>query len=182
VHPAPLHPAPLHRSITLIIQPSMGFGTGHHATTRLCLRGLQMLDLTNRSVLDLGTGSGILALAAVRLGAAAALGVDCDADAVHAADENLALNPGCGAVRFRVADLGAADLPAADVVIANLTGALLIRSARRLLSLLRGDGVLIISGLLEDEHDPVRQAFPGVAIVWEASEAGWLAIGMKNLV
>jgi ribosomal protein L11 methyltransferase len=186
LHPAPLHPAPLHRApldrsvMTLVIQPSMGFGTGHHATTRLCLRGLQMLDLTNRSVLDVGTGSGILALAAARLGAAAALGIDCDADAVQAAGENLALNAGSGAVRFRVASLDSADLPSADVVLANLTGALLTRSARRLLALLRPAGSLIVSGLLEDEHEQVRRAFPGVAITWEAGEAGWMAIAMKR--
>jgi ribosomal protein L11 methyltransferase len=181
LHPAPVHPAPLHPgSVVLVIQPSMGFGTGHHATTRLCLRGLQRLDLTNRSVLDVGTGSGILALAAVRLGAAAALGIDCDADAVQAAGENLALNAGSGAVRFRVADLDSADLPSADIVLANLTGALLARSARRLLALLRPAGSLIVSGLLEDEHEPVRRAFPGVAITWEAGEAGWMAIAMTR--
>jgi ribosomal protein L11 methyltransferase len=177
LYPAPVHPAPLHPgSVVLVIQPSMGFGTGHHATTRLCLRGLQRLDLTNRSVLDVGTGSGILALAAVRLGAAAALGIDCDADAVRAAGENLALNAGSSAVRFRVADLDSADLPSADIVLANLTGALLTRSARRLLALLRPAGSLIVSGLLEDEREPVRRAFPGVAITWEAGEAGWMAI------
>ena len=169
-----------HAGATLVILPSTGFGTGHHATTRLCLRALQSIDLTGRSVLDVGTGSGVLALAAVMLGAGAVRGIDYDADAIRAAIENLELNPGLAQVAFHVADLSQVVLPAADVVTANLTGAVLIRLARRLVGLVRPAGTLIVSGLLEDERDAVVEAFTftGLQPVSEQREDGWVALGL----
>ena len=166
---------------TVVIRASMGFGTGHHATTRLCLRALQTANLANRLVLDVGTGSGILAIAAVRLGAARAVGVDHDADAIQAAQDNLTLNPGVESVEFQIADLSERNLPAADVVTANLTGAVLIRSALRLLDLVRPGGMLIVSGLLEEERDDVLRAFRGAgSLFWEQHEEGWVALAMKR--
>ncbi len=177
--PAPAA-AGLKSCATVVIRASMGFGTGHHATTRLCLRALQAVDLTGRFVLDVGTGSGVLAIAAVRLGAARAVGIDHDADAIQAANENLKLNQAAGAVGFLVADLSGARLPAADVVTANLTGAVLIHSAARLLDLTRPGGMLIVSGLLEDERDDVAGAFGDPTLVWEQHEEGWVALAMKR--
>jgi ribosomal protein L11 methylase PrmA len=153
-NPQPPAPSP----DVVVITPSMGFGTGHHATTRLCLAALQTLDLSNTSVLDVGTGSGVLAIAADRLGAARALGIDHDQDAVQAARENLALNPTARRVSFAVADLRTTPLPRAGVVTANLTGALLIESAADLLGAVEDSGTLIVSGLLASERDEVLGA------------------------
>src|SRR5687768_12284820 len=108
------------RTTTVVIQPSMGFGTGHHATTRLCIAALQQLDLRGRSVLDAGTGSGVLAIAACRLGASSVLAVDDDPDAIQSAGESIVLNPGVN-VALRTADLRSPTLLPHDVVTANLT-------------------------------------------------------------
>jgi ribosomal protein L11 methyltransferase len=170
--PQPLIPDPL----TIVIAPSMGFGTGHHATTRLCLGALQELDLRGSHVLDLGTGSGILAIAARVLGAAEAIGIDDDRDAIQSAIENLARNPGVSHVRFETRDLRSGQLERADVITANLTGALLIRSANLLLRGLKANGSLIVSGLQSHERDDVVGAFEGAQVVWEAAEDEWVGL------
>ena len=167
------------QALTIVIQPSMGFGTGHHATTRLCLAALQFTDLTNAFVLDIGTGSGLLAIAAVRLGAARALGVDTDVDAIRSARENLALNPDVRDVAVEVADLMSTPLPTADVVTANLTGALLVRAAARLTSAVRPGGTLILSGLLAEERSDVLDAFETMELSWENREDGWMGFAFR---
>jgi ribosomal protein L11 methyltransferase len=171
----PAHPA----SLTIVIPPSMGFGTGHHATTRMCLAALQSIDLRGKFVLDVGTGSGLLAIAAGKLGAARALGIDDDADAIAAARENLDFNAAAG-VEFVVRDLMKEPLPPADVVLANLTGALLVRAAARLANAVRPSGVLILSGVLATEGDEVRRAFANLTTVTDVQEDEWLGITLRS--
>ncbi len=199
----------------------MGFGTGHHATTRLCLAALQAIDLTDKVVLDVGTGSGVLAIAAERLGARRASGIDNDQDAIQSARENLEVNPAARRVTFDLGDLtawperngriaphetdgprgfqpietgsperlalqlrsGQALRPGSgqpDVVTANLTGGLLVRSASALLATVRAGGTLILSGLLAHERDEVCRAFAPAAVVWEQEEDGWVGLAMKK--
>jgi ribosomal protein L11 methyltransferase len=176
-HPVAASPQPL----TIVIEPSMGFGTGHHATTRLCLAALQRVTLTGAFVLDAGTGSGILAIAAVRLGATGALGVDLDADAIQSATANLALNPDARGIRFTVADLTAMRLPRADVIIANLTGALLARVAGALTDALTPGGTLILGGMLAAEELTVRRAFPAASDVWRQQDEEWIGLMLVSL-
>ena len=170
---------PDNRSIRIVIRPSMGFGTGHHATTRLCLAALQDEDVSGRTVLDVGTGSGILAIAASRLGAARALGIDTDPDAIDSAGLNLTLNPDARNIRFAVADFESEPLEPADIVLANLTGALLVRTAQTLLAAVRPGGTLILSGILAEEEASVRQACGGARLKACRQEAEWIGLAFN---
>ena len=143
--------------ICVLIQPSMGFGTGHHATTRLMLKALQELTLDDRTVLDIGCGSGVLGIASVKLGARSAVGIDIDPDALENARENADLNDMGERVRFDEGDFRDMRLRA-EVVVANLTGGLLERSAARLSELVAPGGCLIVSGFMESEKAAVVPA------------------------
>lgn len=159
----------------IVIQPSMGFGTGHHATTRLCLAALQRLDLRGRTVADIGTGSGVLAIAASLLGAARVVGIDDDADAIASAEESLELNP-AAQVTLLVGDLKSSTLASADVVVANLTGGLLEAAASRLDGLVAPGGCLVISGLMAEEESQVVAAFVTRTVEHRAQEDEWLCL------
>jgi ribosomal protein L11 methyltransferase len=162
----------------IVIEPSMGFGTGHHQTTRLCLRALQAAGVRGKRVLDLGTGSGVLAIAAAKLGAAAVLGVDDDPDAVDAARKNVTLN-GVD-VRMERADIKTSGIEPADIVLANLTGALLVRFAAGVMRHAAPGGLLILSGFSEDERFAVGHAFRDLAIVRDDREDGWIGLTLQR--
>ncbi len=170
---------PTGRGQQIVIQPSMGFGTGHHATTRLCLRALQDTPLAGARVIDVGTGSGVLAIAASLLGATDVVGIDDDPDAIQSAQENLELNAGASA-RFTVADLRALSDDTFDVVTANLTGGLLMATAERLQNLTRTGGTLILSGLMASEADEVLPRFGGCTIRHRAGEDEWVCVTLER--
>jgi ribosomal protein L11 methyltransferase len=150
----------------------MGFGTGHHATTRLCLGWLQQIPIKDARVLDAGTGSGLLAMAAVSLGAVMSVGIDTDADALRSAHENLPLNRMEGRVSLVAMDLMAASALDGrfDVVVANLTGALIARAAPALFALSTPRARLIASGYQTYQADDVTAAL---------AAAGWQLAGQS---
>jgi ribosomal protein L11 methyltransferase len=162
-------------AVLVVIRPSMGFGTGHHATTRLCLAALQQVALSGRTLIDVGTGSGVLAIAASLLGASDVVGLDDDADAIQAARENLELNPAARAT-LETGDVRATGVRTADVVTANLTGGLLVSAAPRLRTLVGPNGLLILSGLMAGEEQDVRAAFDGFDLAARTQEDEWLCL------
>ena len=141
---APWHPAAPAGHIALTIEPAQAFGTGHHETTTMCLSALQSIDLNGRSVLDVGTGTGVLAIAAKALGAGDVLGVDTDPLAVEAAQDNARSNGWPIEVAAGSAD--AVDRQF-DVVVANLDTATLTLVAPSLRDRLAPEGTLIASGI-----------------------------------
>jgi ribosomal protein L11 methyltransferase len=160
--------------VLVIIEPSRGFGTGHHQSTRLCLVLLQARDLTRSRVLDVGTGSGVLAITAAKLGAPTVAAIDNDPDAVENARENITANGVDAAVQAHVVDFTTSAVEAADVVTANLTGTLLARHAHELARLVRPGGTLIASGFNIDEKHFVEDALtPLFHIAETAEEEGW---------
>ena len=164
----------------VVIQPSMGFGTGHHATTRLMLRALQQLRLEHQTVLDIGCGSGVLAIAAVKLGARSAIGIDIDPDALVNAQENAGLNEIGDRVRFDEGDFRRMS-DGASVVMANLTGALLERAAAKLADLVAPGGYLLVSGFMTSERTAVTSALDGVATLQSiAQEDEWLCATYRS--
>ena len=168
----------LKRPVVIVIRPSMGFGTGHHATTRLCLAALQRLDVQAQSVVDLGTGSGVLAIAASRLGAAPVVGMDDDPNALHAAEENLSLNRAAD-VTLRLADLRSIGPETFDLVMANLTGALLTEAAGRLHDLVAPGGRLILSGFMRHEEATVLSAYANFAVSIRSEEQEWVSVCLQ---
>jgi len=167
--------------VTLVIVPSMGFGTGHHASTRLCLRLLADLRTRSARVLDVGTGSGILALAAWRLGARRVLGIDPDADALTAAGENLRLNDAVGPidlVRRDLESLAADCRETFDIVLANLTGATLVRDVPSFDRVVAERATLVASGIQHDEAPAIIGAFGdhGWRVHQVVGEDEWLGL------
>ncbi len=165
--------------LLIVIDPSMGFGTGHHASTRLCLELLQQVDLRGKRMVDVGTGSGVLAIAAVKLGAASVAALDNDPDALQNARENIARNDlDMGVIDARQADLSMMSEAPADVVTANLTGAVLRKYTGVLVPLVRPGGFLIVSGFSPDESPDVVRAL-GLAVAQEKREGEWVAARLE---
>jgi len=156
---APLNPD----DIVLRLDPGMAFGTGGHETTRLCLELLEtimdgMPTLLTPSVLDLGTGSGILAMAAVRLGAGRVCAVDIDPQAIEVARENLAINDLDNQVECSTTPLEKLK-GAFDVILANILAEELVRLAPQLIERLAAGGMLVLSGILAEKEELVRTGF-----------------------
>ncbi|MCL5111027.1 MAG: 50S ribosomal protein L11 methyltransferase [Chloroflexi bacterium] len=161
------------------LDPGMAFGTGLHPTTRLCLQALEDLVVPGQSVLDLGTGSGILAIAAARLGARSVLALDTDPVAVDAATANVAANG-----LSQTVTVAAGTLPQAepqihyDLVVANIIARVIVELAPALAAALRPGGTLIASGVLAERGSEVAAALARARLVLaERRQSGdWLAL------
>jgi ribosomal protein L11 methylase PrmA len=165
--------------ITIVIDPSTGFGTGHHATTRLCLELLQKHDVSGARVIDVGTGSGVLAIAAWKLGAAHVVAIDNDPDALQNAQDNVIRNGASGAIDVVNLDLSSVSLERAQIVLANLTASVIQRHASTLRQLVVSDGIFILSGFSGDEIEDVASTFramPEDTLI----EGEWAAISVRN--
>lgn len=168
--------------IILEIDPQIAFGTGTHETTSLCLRLLEKQGVSGKSVLDLGTGSGILAIAAGLLGARDVLATDIDPEALKIARENVELNRLDKLVKLQQSDLTKGIDFKADIVLANLIAELVKKAAADVKRCLNQNGVFISSGILTDLKEDVAFALKesGFEIIEIMEEGEWCAIAAKS--
>ena len=175
------HAAPEPDAVNLLLDPGLAFGTGTHPTTALCLEWLDGQKLDDCHVIDFGCGSGILAIAALLLGAPQAVGTDIDPQALEASRDNASRN-GIDPARFPV--YLPADMPQqpADVVLANILAGPLVSLAPQITALVKSGGRLALSGILAEQAEDVRAAYAGAFdLDPTASKDGWVRIsGVKR--
>lgn len=174
--------------LLLWIDPAMAFGTGHHATTRMCLEALERLmtqgpDPASAVVLDLGTGTGVLAIAAASLGAGSVLALDTDPEACEAARKNLARHPVASRVQVIHGDINQLDAARRfDLILANLD----TKTLQPLFSILRSrlspQGHLVTTGITVEDEPRVARAIQAAAlfIVDREAQEGWLCLILRS--
>ncbi len=170
------HEAPDPNGLILELDPGLAFGTGSHPTTRLCMEWLENFAPKNKTVLDYGCGSGILALVASKLGAAKVTGVDIDPQAIVAAKENAARNR-CEIDYYLPDDFLEVTNRSFDIVVANILSSPLKLMAQMLSSHVAPGGSLVLSGILERQANEVAEVYARYIkmSVWKAQD-GWVAL------
>lgn len=166
----------------LVIDPKRAFGTGYHATTQLIAEWLEELVCGRERLLDVGTGSGILAMVALRLGAGSALGIDNDPEAIECAREYASINGFGPELQLRVAALEDLCPESYDLVLANLDCKTLLRYLVVLRTYLRSTGTLLISGLQQGDYPEIAEAL--AAAGWQVrgrrERDDWLALALRE--
>lgn len=162
------------------IDPGLAFGTGNHETTRLCLSELEKHITEGTTVLDVGTGSGILSIASVLLGAKEAFGVDIDPTAVRTAVENAELNKVEDKCTFVAGNLTDKVEGTYDVVVANIVADAIIMLSKDVMNFMREDSLYIMSGIIDKRLDDVLSALEGkFEIVRTLTDGGWVCLVAK---
>lgn len=163
---------------TLILDPGMAFGSGTHETTRLCLEMLENFITPETKLLDVGCGSGILAIAGMKLGAKKAVAVDIDALAVKVANENAEINKVGGKIEFICGDLAEKVTGEFDLIVANIVADVIIRLTKDIKTFLKKGGVFVASGIIDSREEEVVNAVKacGLSITEIARDKGWVAL------
>lgn len=169
--------------VVLHIDPKMSFGTGHHETTRICLRFLEQFVTRTSTVLDFGTGTGILAIASVKLGARSSVGIDNDPWCMNNARENVKRNRAGRRVRIGLGGTAAIPKRKFSIVVANIDLPTITKAIRRLKSVVVPGGVLLLSGLLMTDVVPLSQMLlqhPGLVPISLIDEGEWIGVALQR--
>lgn len=171
---------PDQNAVNIRLDPGLAFGTGTHATTALCLEWLDGADLAGKSVLDYGCGSGVLAIAAARLGARQVWAVDNDPQALVATRENARRNQLVTRLEIGAPD-GLLGIEPADVLLANILAEPLINLEPRFAALLRAGGLLVLSGILDGQQAEIQAAYADrFQFIGEARRDEWLRLDARR--
>jgi ribosomal protein L11 methyltransferase len=165
-------------TVVIDILPGMAFGTGTHESTQLCMGFIESCMNPRDTVLDVGTGSGILAIAAAKLGASRVLAIDIDEDAVENARENIKINNVGDVVKVRKGEEDAIGDEVFGLIVANIDGKTLIHFVPRLIGYIKTGGRMILSGLLTDEIGMIENSLPlyGWRITETRNKGEWAAV------
>jgi ribosomal protein L11 methyltransferase len=166
-------------ALVLVVDPGRAFGSGSHESTRLAIAALEDAVAGGEEVLDVGCGSGVLAILACRLGAARAEGIDTERDAVDATLANAGANGVADQVGASTAPLAAVE-GSFDLVVANIGGPTLFDLADDLAMRVRPGGLLVLSGILEERADALARCFPRFSERARQVEAGWAALTLSR--
>ena len=173
--------AGFHKPITgveheIVITPKMSFGTGHHATTFMMIQQIKEIDFTGKTVFDFGTGTGILAILAEKLGASKIVAVDYDEWSIANAEENLVRNK-CSKVGLKKADTAAGE-EQYDIILANINKNVILDNFSSLVKKLSHPGILLLSGLLEGDENDITTAASKSALRFsvKSSRNNWIAL------
>ena len=167
-------------SVKLVLDPGLAFGTGSHPTTSLCLQQLDQINLKDKTLIDFGCGSGILGIAAILLGAKSVVAIDNDPQAIEATKANARKNH-INQAHFTVSLASTVSNLKADIIVANILASPLISLSTQISDSLKEGGQLILSGILKEQVDPVKLAYPLINFNHIQLEQDWAClIGTKK--
>jgi len=161
----------------IVITPKMSFGTGHHATTYMMMQQMRELDFTNKIVFDFGTGTGILAILAEKLGAKEVYAVDNDEWGIKNAEENIRTN-NCSNVQIKLADSIEAKPGGYDIILANINRNIILANLHHLIHNLKSGGYLLLSGLLQEDEVDVLHAIKKYNVIHQLTKTKdkWISL------
>lgn len=180
---APFHEArPHYKGLEVIIQPKMSFGTGHHATTRLMVEMLLGSEIEGKNLLDMGSGTGVLAIVAAKLGAASVLAVEIDDMAEESVRENILLNGVSDKIESVCGDASAIEGRKFDIVLANINRNVLLADMKSYAATLSHGGEIVMSGFYEEDIPLLlkRAKTLGLKLVETIAHEEWRAIRVQN--
>jgi ribosomal protein L11 methyltransferase len=164
----------------IVITPKMSFGTGHHATTYMMMQQMRDIDFNNKSVFDFGTGTGVLAILAEKLGAKEILGTDNDEWSITNATENTQRN-NCNKIKLKLSSV-VPNENKFDIILANINKNVILANVQILKQQLKQNGVLLLSGLLKEDENDILSATDklGFKLINSIERSNWLSIRLSN--